>query len=86
MNPPPYKNKKYHKGGTNDKTRDSHTLEKSISRSDNDSCARNLYEEHKNEEDEECIDHPSIKNDRIDSQSHEEIRKRLLLLFFFKIN
>ena len=64
--------------GKNYKPHDSHTREISASRSDNDSCARNLYEEHKNEEDEECIDHPSIKNDRIDSQSHEEIRKRLL--------
>ena len=35
--------------------------------------------ENKNTEDDEYIDHPSIKNDIIDSQSHEKIRKRLLL-------
>ena len=53
LTPPPYKNRKYYKGGTNDKTRDSHTPETSVSRSDNDSSARNLDEENKNEEDEE---------------------------------
>ena len=62
LTPPPYKNKKDYKGGTNDKTRDSHTRETSVSRSDNDSCARNLGEEHKDEEYEEYIDPPSIKN------------------------
>ena len=61
MNPSPYKNKKDYKGGTNDKTHDSHTRETSYSRSENDSCARNLDEEHKNEEYEEYIDPPSIK-------------------------
>ena len=49
LNPPPYKNKKDYKGGTNDNTCDSHTLETSDSPSDNDSFARNLDEEHKNE-------------------------------------
>ena len=29
----------------------------------------------KNTEDNEYIDHPSIKNDRIDSQSHEKSEK-----------
>ena len=48
LTPPPYKNKKYYKGVTNDKTRDSHTRETSVSRSDNYSCARNLNEENKN--------------------------------------
>ena len=51
LTPPPYKNNKYYKGGTNDKTCDSHTRETSYSQSDNYSCVRNLYEEHKNEED-----------------------------------
>ena len=60
MTPPPYKNKKDYKGGTNDKTRDSHTRETSVSWSDNDSCARNLDEENKKEEDEEYIEPPSI--------------------------
>ena len=49
LTPPPYTNKQYYKGGTNDKTRDSHTLETSDSPSDTDSCSRNLNEEHKNE-------------------------------------
>ena len=50
LNPPPYANKKDYKGGTNDKTRDSHTRETSDSPSDTDICARNLDEEHKNRE------------------------------------
>ena len=66
-------------GGTNDKTHDSHTHETSDSPIDNDSCAINLDEEHKNEEYEEYIDPLSIKKDNIDSQSHEEINKRLFL-------
>ena len=44
LNPPPYKNKKDYKGGTHDRTRDSHTRETSESQSDNDTCARNLDE------------------------------------------
>ena len=72
--------------GTNDKTRDSHTRETSDSPSVNDSCARNLDEEHKNEEYEEYIDPPSIKKDNIDSQSHEEISKRILLKKIIKGN
>ena len=48
LTPPPYKNKKDYKDGTNDKTRDSHIHETSDSQSDNDSCARNLDEKHKN--------------------------------------
>ena len=78
MTPPPYKNKKDYKGGTNDKTRDYHTLEISVSQSDNDSYARNLDEGNNNEEDEEYIDPLSIKKYKINSQLHEEIRKRLL--------
>ena len=61
MNPPPYANKKDYKGGTNDKTRDSQTCETGDSRSDTDSCARNLDEEHKNEEDDDYIEPPSKK-------------------------
>ena len=56
LTPPPYTNKKYCKGGTNNKTR---THETSDSPSDTDSCARNLDEEHKNKEDEYYIDPPS---------------------------
>ena len=44
LNSPPYTNKKYYKGGTNDKTRDSHTRETIDSTSGTDSCARNLDE------------------------------------------
>ena len=78
MTPPPYKNKKYYKGGTNDKTRDSHTRETSVSRSDDDSLAINLDSENKIKEEDEYIDHPSIKKDKIDSQSNEEIRKNMI--------
>ena len=62
LTPPPYKNKKDHNDGTNDKTRDSHTRENSDSPSNTDSCARNLDEENKNKEDEDYIETPSIKN------------------------
>ena len=61
MTPPPYTNKQDYKGGTNDKTRYSHTRETGDSPSDTDSCARNLDEEHKNEENDEYIDPPSKK-------------------------
>ena len=59
---PPYTNKKDYKGVTNYKTRDSHTRETSVSWSDNDSCARNLDEENRNEEDEDYIEPPYMKN------------------------
>ena len=85
MTPPPYTNKKDYKGDTNDKTRDAHTRETSDSPSDNVSCARNLHEEHKNKEDENYNYPPSKKKDKIDSQSHEEIRKRLLLKKTIKV-
>ena len=45
---PPYKNKQEYKGGTNDKTRDSHTCETSFSQKDDDSLARNMDAENKN--------------------------------------
>ena len=82
MTSPPYKNKQDYKGGTNDKTRDYHTRETSVSRSYDDSLARNLDAENENKEDDEYIDHPSIKKYKTDSQSHEEIRKKLLLKIF----
>ena len=49
--PPPFKNKEYYIGGTNEKTR-----EPDDSPSDTDNCARNLGDEHKNEEDKEYIE------------------------------
>ena len=79
---PPYKNKRDYKGGTNDKTNDSHTHETVVSRIDDDSVKINLDEENKNAEDDEYIDHPPIKNDKINSQSHENIIKRLFLKRF----
>ena len=86
MTTPPYKNKQYYKGVTNDKTHDSHTHKTGVSRSDDDSLARNLDAENKNTEDDEYNYHPSIKKYKIDSQSHEKIRKRLLLnLFSLKV-
>ena len=62
LTPPPYKNKQEHKGGTNDKTHDSHTHETGVSRSDDASLARNLDAKNKNTEDDEYIDHPLILN------------------------
>ena len=78
LTPPPYKNKQDYKGGTNDKSYDSHTRETCVSQSDDDSLARNLDSENKNTEDDEYNDHLSMKKDKIDSQSHDKIRKRLL--------
>ena len=42
LTPPLNKNKQDYKSGTNDKTRDSHTRETSVSRINDDSLARNL--------------------------------------------
>ena len=61
LTPPPYINKEDYKGGRNYKKRDSHTHETSDSPINTDSCASNLDEEHKNEEDEEYIDPPCKK-------------------------
>ena len=55
---PPNKNKQDYSGGTNDKTRDSHTRKSGDYRSDTDGCARNIDEEHKNQEDDDYIDPP----------------------------
>ena len=77
LTPPLYKNKQDYKGGTNDKTHDYHTHETGVSRSDDDSLAINLDAENENKEYDEYNDHPSIKNDKIDSQSREKIRKIL---------
>ena len=82
LTPPLYKNKQDYKGGTNDKTHDSHTPETGVSRSNDASVARNVDAENNNTEDDEYNENPSIKNDKIDSQSHEKIRKRLLFKIF----
>ena len=47
LTPPPYKNKQDYKGGTNDKTHDSHTHETGVSRSDDDSLERSLDAENR---------------------------------------
>ena len=56
LTPPPYTNKQDYVGGNNDKTHES-----GDSPCDTDGCARNIYYEHKNEEDEDYIDPPSKK-------------------------
>ena len=60
LTPPPYKNKQDYKGGTNDKTHDSHTHDSGVSKSDDASVTRNLDAENKNAEDDEYIDGWSI--------------------------
>ena len=59
-------------------TPDSQTRECEDSPSDTYGCARNLDDEHKNEEDDDYIDPPSKKNDIIESRLQEEVRNRLL--------
>ena len=59
LTPPPNTNKQDYACGTNDKTRYYQTRETGNSRSETDSCARNIDEEHKNEDDEDYIDPPS---------------------------
>ena len=61
LTPPPYNNKQDYKGGTHDKTIDSHTPDSDVSRHDDASVKRNLDEENKNAEDDEYIDDPPIK-------------------------
>ena len=77
LTPPPYNNKQDYKGGTHDKTIDSHTPDYDVSRNADASVKINLDEENKNAEDDEYFDHPPIKNDKINSQSHKNIRKIL---------
>ena len=84
LTPTPYNNKQDYKGGTQDKTIDSHTPDSDVSRHDDTSLKRNLYEENKNAKDDKYIDEPQIKNDKINFQSHENIRNRLLLKRFSK--
>ena len=51
LTPPPYKNRQDYKGGTNDKTHDSHTHDSGVSISDDASVARKIEAENKNAED-----------------------------------
>ena len=82
LTPPPYNNKQDYKVGTHDKTIDSHTPDSDASRNDDSSLKINPDEENRNAEDDEIIDHPPIKDDKINSQSHENIRKILFLKRF----
>ena len=69
LTPPPNTNKQDYTGGTNVKTRDyqtresddSRTRKTGDSRSEIDSFAINIDKEHKNEEDDDYIDPPSLK-------------------------
>ena len=58
LTPPPNTNNQDYASSTNDKIRDFQTRESGDSQSDTDGCARNLDEEHKNEEDDNYIDPP----------------------------
>ena len=58
---PPKTNKQDYAGGKSYKKRDSQTRESGDSQSETGGCARNLYEEHKNEEYDNYIDPPSLK-------------------------
>ena len=69
-------NKQDYAVGANYKTRDSTKHESENSRSDTDGCARNLDEEHKNEDD-DYID-PPLKKDIIELKLQEEVRNRIL--------
>ena len=53
LTPPPYNNKQDYKGGTHEKTIDTHTPDSDVSRHDDASVKRNLDEENKNAEDDE---------------------------------
>ena len=86
MTTPPYKNKQDYIGGTNDKTHDFHTCETDVYRSDDDSLSRNLDAENRITEDDEYIDYLSIKNDKIDSQSHETSENDYYLKKIIKSN
>ena len=83
---PPYNNKQDYKGGTQDKTIDSHTPDSDVSRNDDSSLKINLDEDNNNSEKDEYIDNPQINNDKINSQSHENIRNRILLKVFKENN
>ena len=84
LTPPPYNNKQDYKSGTQYKTIDSHKPDSDVSIHDYASLKINLDEHNKNSEKDEYIDDPQIKNDKINSQLHENIRNRLLLKRFSK--
>ena len=79
--PPPYNKKRHYKGDTLEKTLDSRTHDSDVKKND-DRLKINLQKEIKNSEDDEYIDNPPLQNFNINSQAHENIRKRLLLKRF----
>ena len=86
LTPPPYKNKRDYKGGTNDKTHDSHTHEYGVSRSNDDSVSRNLYAENNNAEDDEYIDHTSIKMIELILNHMKNQKKTIIEKVFIRSN
>ena len=61
LTPPLYTNKHEYVGGNNEKTRDSQIRDSDNSPNDTDGFARNIDDEHKDEEDDDYIDPPSKK-------------------------
>ena len=78
LTPPTYTNNHEYVGGTNKKKSDYQTREYEDSTSATDGCARNIDDEHKNEEVGDYIDPPLKKNDMIESKLQEEVRNMLL--------
>ena len=83
---PTYKNNQDYKGGTNDKTQYSHTHESGVSIRDDASLARNLDAENNNAEDEEYIDHPSIKMIELILNHMKNLKKTIIENNFIKSN
>ena len=73
--PPPFKNNEDYIGGTNNKTRESDDFP-----SDIDGCARNLDDEHKNEEDEEYTETTPEENNSIKSKISEGITEEGVMI------
>ena len=86
LTPPQSINKQDNKGGTNDNTHDSHTRETGLSRSYDDSLARNLDAENTNTEDDEYNDHPSIKNILLILNDMKNQKKTIVYFFFIESN
>ena len=79
--PPTYINKRNYKDYTIYKTLYSRTKDSDVKKND-DSLKRNLEKEKNNTDNDEYIDDPPLQNVNIKSQSHENIRNRLLLKRF----
>ena len=79
--PPPFKKKEYYIGSTNEKTRNSDD-----SPSENNGCARNLGEEHENEEGEKYSETAPEENDSIKSKISEEITEKYSIISLLSKN